>query len=304
VSGIARRVDHLVLAVHDLAEAAAFYEKLGFQVGARNRHPWGTENHVIQFDSSFLELITVSDAERIPPHALKTFSFGRFVQDYLAHREGLAMLVLDSTDARVDAASFARAGIGDFAPFSFERTGRAADGTETLVAFSLAFASDDRLPDAGFFTCEQHHPDAFWSPRLQRHPNGGTNVIAVSLDVKHPEQHTAFLSAFTGTLPTEEGRLFPLEANGALHLKADLGVDRFTGFKVAVPTIEAATEELAASRIPFQKLHGRVIIAPDQCFGVQLEFAEVATPDQEERGMRTGHPSACGVARSSRRGSC
>jgi catechol 2,3-dioxygenase-like lactoylglutathione lyase family enzyme len=31
VSGIAGRVDHLVLAVHDLAEAAAFCEKLGLQ---------------------------------------------------------------------------------------------------------------------------------------------------------------------------------------------------------------------------------------------------------------------------------
>ena len=44
-----RRIDHLVVAVRDLDGAAAFYERLGFQVGARNRHPWGTENRIVQF---------------------------------------------------------------------------------------------------------------------------------------------------------------------------------------------------------------------------------------------------------------
>jgi catechol 2,3-dioxygenase-like lactoylglutathione lyase family enzyme len=273
MSGTARRIDHLVLAVHDLAEAAALYERLGFQVGARNRHPWGTENHVIQFGSSFLELITVSDADRIPPHSPGVFSFGRFVQDYLAQREGLAMLVLDSTNARADAASFARAGIGDFAPFSFERTGRAADGTETLVGFSLAFAVDDGMPDAGFFTCEQHDPDAFWSPLLRRHANGATNVAAVALEVNHPERHTDFLRAFTGAPPAEEGHRYPLAASGALHLRSAHGVDRFTGFTVAVPSVDALAEALTASRILFQRFDSRVIIPPDQCFGVRVEFA-------------------------------
>ena len=41
-----RRIDHLVVAVRDLDEAGRFYERLGFQVGARNRHPWGTENRI------------------------------------------------------------------------------------------------------------------------------------------------------------------------------------------------------------------------------------------------------------------
>ena len=64
-----RRIDHLVLAVHDLEDAADVYTRMGFQVGARNRHPWGTENRLIQFRSSFLELITVGDAGQVPPHA-------------------------------------------------------------------------------------------------------------------------------------------------------------------------------------------------------------------------------------------
>ena len=57
---MARGIDHLVFAVRDLdVGRLRFYERLGFQVGARNRHPWGTENRLVQFPGSFLELITV-----------------------------------------------------------------------------------------------------------------------------------------------------------------------------------------------------------------------------------------------------
>ena len=34
-----RPIDHLVVAVPDLAGAAALYRVLGFTVGGRNRHP-------------------------------------------------------------------------------------------------------------------------------------------------------------------------------------------------------------------------------------------------------------------------
>jgi hypothetical protein len=69
VSASNRRIDHLVLAVHELDRAAARYARPGFIVGARNRNPWGTENRVIQLRSSFLELIAVADPDLIPPPA-------------------------------------------------------------------------------------------------------------------------------------------------------------------------------------------------------------------------------------------
>jgi catechol 2,3-dioxygenase-like lactoylglutathione lyase family enzyme len=272
MTGSPRRIDHLVLAVRDLEGAAAFYSQLGFQVGARNRHPWGTENHVIQFGSSFLELITVADAAGIPPHSPGIFSFGAFVRDYLSEREGLAMLVLDSADAAADADSFARAGIGAFAPFSFQRTGRAADGTETRVAFSLAFARDDRLPDAAFFTCQQHYPEAFWSPQLQRHRNGATNVIRVALDVASPKEHIDFLRAFTGVTPTGDLGSFPLAADGAIELESTSRADRFTAFTVSVPALDRVEQTLGAGDIPFQRHSGRVVVPAEHAFGVRIEF--------------------------------
>jgi len=156
-----RRIDHIVVAVRSLDQAGDFYRSLGFQVGARNKHPWGTENRLIQFGSSFVELITIGESAPLsPPHEARQFSFGAFVREYLKQREGLAMLVLSSNNAERDAALFADS-IGDFETFSFERTGGKPDGATTRVAFSLAFARDSTAPQAGFFVSQQHTPEHF-----------------------------------------------------------------------------------------------------------------------------------------------
>src|SRR3954466_1288352 len=144
---MARGLDHIVHAVRDLDSASGLYRALGFQVGARNRHPpaWGTQNHIVQLPGTFIELLTVADPAHIAPHGAKFFSFGAFNRDFLASRQGLAMLVLEGRGAP-DAEEFRSARIGDFELYEFEREGRRPDGTPIRVAFSLAFASDPRAP--------------------------------------------------------------------------------------------------------------------------------------------------------------
>lgn len=196
---MARALDHLVLGTHDLDAAGALFTALGFSVGARNRHPWGTENRIIQFgDETFLELITVAENGLIPPHGLRHFSFGAFVRDALARRSGLSMLVLKGQDARADAAEFARAKIGDFEPFDFARKGKRPDGSDTEVAFSLAFARDETMPECGFFTCQQKFPQNFWSKAAQDHANGALGISRVTIVAENPSDHHIFLSSLVG----------------------------------------------------------------------------------------------------------
>ena len=201
-----RRIDHVVVAVRDLDAAGTFFQRLGFQVGARNRHPWGTENRLIQCRSSFIELITVGDAAGvIPDHAPGQFSFGAFVRDFLGRREGMAMLVLDSADAEADAAGFARAGIGAFQPFFFERKGKRPDGSEASVAFTLAFAVDKQAPGCGFFVCQQHVPENFWTPAFQRHDVGAQDIVEIGMSATDPWAHADFLSHFSGAEAERDG---------------------------------------------------------------------------------------------------
>ena len=51
-------IDHIVIVVHDLAQAAKDYEQLGFTVVAGGKHPVGSHNVLIALaDGSYLEII-------------------------------------------------------------------------------------------------------------------------------------------------------------------------------------------------------------------------------------------------------
>jgi catechol 2,3-dioxygenase-like lactoylglutathione lyase family enzyme len=287
MSVMQRRIDHLVVAVRDLDGAATFYQRLGFQVGARNRHPWGTENRLVQLQTSFIELITLGEGAEIPPHGSDVFSFGAFVRDYLGARQGLAMLVLDSGDAEADAQTFAEKGIGSFQPFFFERRGRRPDGTPTQVAFTLAFARDEAAPQAGFLVCRHHFPDNFWSPEFQRHDNKAVDIGAVAFAVPEPERHRAFLAAFTGAEPeriAEHDLSFPLqgahldvmtpddaaEAYGSVEV--DPGQPSLAAFSVRVEDIGRQGRWLDAAEVPYQHIGSRIVVPASAAFGVAIAF--------------------------------
>ncbi|WP_293865891.1 VOC family protein [uncultured Alsobacter sp.] len=282
-----RGLDHLVIAVHDLDAAGKLYEAMGFLVGARNRHPWGTENRIVQMPGVFLELITLGAGAAIEPHAPGRFSFGAFVRDSLARREGIALTVLESDDSGADRDRFAAAGIGDFAPFFFERQALRPDGTSVRVAFSLAFAQDRLAPEVGFFVCQQHEPQNFWNPAFQRHPNGASGVAAVLMVSENPAAHAEFLSAFSGerelvsnsagvAVPLPRGRIEVMTGAAASWvLGAPVGEEppRFVGFSVAGTDVAAMESRLAAARIPCRPGPWGLVVPAEAAMGTALVFA-------------------------------
>jgi hypothetical protein len=195
---MARGLDHVVHAVRDLDATAEFYRRLGFVVGPRNRHPWGTHNRIVQLPRFFVELLTVAEPENIVLSSGRFFSFGAFNRDFLTRQEGLSMIALESRDAASDLAAFRTAGIGDFDLFHFERMGTGPGGAAVKLAFSLAFARDPMAPEAGFFTCQHHHPENFWNAASQRHPNAVVGIGGVDLVADNPSDHHIFLSALVG----------------------------------------------------------------------------------------------------------
>lgn len=291
---MARPLDHLVIGVPDLDAAGARLAALGFSVGAVNRHPWGTQNRLVQFsDETFFELINVADAALIPPHAPRRFSFGAFVRDALTRAPGLAMLVLKSTDARADAADFTRLGIGDFEPFDFSRKGRKPDGSETEVAFSLAFAAEAGMPDCGFFTCQQHFPQNFWSEAAQAHTNGAIGITRVTLVAENPSDHHIFLAAFVGERGMRSTS-FGIEIEAGATAKArghraliDILSPEGFAFRYGVPAPAATTPRFAGIEVALpalDKLHDGTLIAhgggltlpASTDFGTALRFVPAA----------------------------
>ena len=191
-------LDHIVHAVRDLDAAAEFYGRAGFTVGARNRHPWGTHNRIVQLKNCYIEILEVAEPEKIVPHGARSFSFGAFNRDFLASHQGFSMLILNSSNAADDARAFEAAGIGGYDVFDFAREGAKPDGTPVKLAFSLVFASYPASPNLGFAACQHHFPDNFWNPAFQIHANGAQTVAGAAMVADNPTDHHIFLKAFSG----------------------------------------------------------------------------------------------------------
>lgn len=285
---MARGLDHIVHAVHDLDAAGEAYARLGFTVGAHNRHPWGTHNRIVQFPGVFIELLALGEMDRIPPPRPRSLSFGAFTRDFLKRGEGLSMLVLEGKGA-ADAEAFRAAGIGDFDVFNFEREGKRPDGSAVKVAFSLAFAQDKAAPDTGFFTCQQHYPENFWNPAFQQHANGVTGVAGVVFVAENPADHHVFLKAFAGvsdlqstssgiTIETPRGEIQAMDpAAYRLHFVVEppdisRGM-RLAAIRFAVRDIGVARGALGAGAT---ERMDKLIIAPQAAHGATLVFEPVA----------------------------
>ena len=96
-----RGLDHIVHAVRNLDASADLYRRLGFTVGARNRHPWGTHNHIVQFPGCFIELLTLAEPDKLGSDGFSTL-FGAYNRDFLQRDEGLSVLILESKNAHAD----------------------------------------------------------------------------------------------------------------------------------------------------------------------------------------------------------
>ena len=283
-----RGLDHVVHAVRDLDAAGEFYARLGFMVGARNRHPWGTHNRLVQFPGFFLEILTVAEPDLIQPGTKSTVSFGAFNRDFLAEAgQGLSGLVLEGRDPAAEKAAFDQAGFGGFDLLNFSRKGKRADGSETEVGFSIAFARDPMSPHAVFFTCKQTHPENFWSPALQRHPNGARAISAAVLVAENPSDHHVFLQAFVGvrdvqatsrgiTIPTERGTILVLDPRSfrdtfAREAPMDAGL-RLGALVLAVDSLSGVRALLEQNGIRASDQHGKVVVAGDAAMGAVIAF--------------------------------
>ena len=286
-----RRIDHLVICVRDLAQAALNLRSLGFTLTPTGVHPFGTSNHLAMFGNNFLELLAVTDAAAVPAAAPGRFSFAAHNQNFLATAEGMSMLAWHSADAHADAARFAANGMGAYAPYDFGRDAVLPSGGTARVEFSLAFATDPTMPGIAFFTCQQRHPpELFWKPDYQRHPNGALRVVEVVMSAPEPAAHRDFLEHMTETTAElAPGRLTvggtgdritvlgPLETARRLPGLAVDGSPRFCAARLAVADLDATKQELKNNGVDFQVTDGVLLIPPAASHGLALEFVEQGT---------------------------
>jgi catechol 2,3-dioxygenase-like lactoylglutathione lyase family enzyme len=280
-------LDHVIHAVRDLEAAAELYRRLGFTVGARNRHAWGTHNHLVQLPGFFVELLTVAEPEKLGTDGLSAL-FGTFNRIFLKNQEGFSFLLLESENAATDAARFRSAGMGVSDAMRFEREGKRPDGSTVKVGFSLAFARDAKAPAVGFAVCQQHFPENFWNPAFQQHANTASSIEAAVLVADNPAEHHAFLSAFAGgrdvsatssgiAVSTQRGDISVMDAAA---FRREFGTEppdtsrgaRLAALRFRVRDRAALGAALKAGGIAARADASKTIVGPDIALGATLVF--------------------------------
>lgn len=285
-------IDHLVLPVRDLDLARSRYEALGFHVAPDAQHPFGTENACIFLkDGTYLEPLGIADRTLAEVEARKGNPFLRRDQAYRfrVDDEGLSMVAMRSSNAAADLKVFSDLGFAFGEVFPFSRSAETPDGT-VKIGVELAFAADDRAPDAAFFACERLNMEALWSAERTAHENGVVGLSAVLMSEENPTDFQYLLQAATGMrdfasssnglsfhmegadifcfTPTAIQQLFAIPAS-----RSERGV-RFEGAVFTCKSVQALKAHLEAGGIECFDHLGRLIVpaAPGQ--GVPFIFDE------------------------------
>jgi catechol 2,3-dioxygenase-like lactoylglutathione lyase family enzyme len=283
-----RKFDHLVLAARDLDRQRDLYARMGFTLTPRARHPFGTANSLVQLQGNFLELLSVADPAAIPQAAPGKFSFGAYNQDFLEKREGFSMLVLASKDAAADAAEFKRLGLNAYDLFKFGREATLPDGSKARVDFSLAFMTEPSMPEAVFFTCQQHAPQYFWRPEYQRHANSAIRIAEVVMSAGDPAQYQNFFTRLMGASAastpdglsiSEGGETVSVLDRAALARRypeierRDGGAPpRFEAYAIEVEDLSVVKALLMKSGIAFRSGEDRLVVPPSIAFNLAIDF--------------------------------
>lgn len=287
---MARGLDHIVHAVRDLDAGADLYRRLGFTVGARNRHPWGTHNHIVQLPGFFIEVLTMAEPSMLGDDGISKL-FGDFNRRFLEAGEGFSLLILESTDASADARAFEAAKIGASGVLRFEREGKRPDGSPVKVAFSLAFARDALAPAHNFAVCQQHYPESFWNADYQQHANGVTGVAGSVMVADNPSDHHIFMSAFAGerellsssagvTVTTPRGEIQVVTPAAFADLFGIAAPDvsqggRLAALRLVSSDMNATQASLSSGAFsPIRRME-RLVVPPDQALGAALVFETV-----------------------------
>lgn len=288
-------IDHLVLPVRDLDLARARYEALGFCVAPDAQHPFGTENACVFLrDGTYLEPLGIADRTLAEIESRKGNPFLRRDQAYRfrVDEEGLSMVAMRSENAATDLTFYSDGGFAFGELFRFSRVAETPGGP-VEIGVKLAFAADDRAPDAAFFACQRMNMDALWDAERTSHKNGVIGISAVLMSEENPTDFQYLLQSATRmrdfasssnglSFHMDGADLFCFTPNAMQQLfaiptsRAERGV-RFEGVVFNCSAVRELRSQLVAAGIECFDHLGRLIVpaAPGQ--GVPFIFEEVSS---------------------------
>jgi catechol 2,3-dioxygenase-like lactoylglutathione lyase family enzyme len=263
------RLDHLVIAVENLDEAAATYRRLGFSLTPRGLHEGrGTGNHCIMFKSSYIELLGIVD---------EIGAQGRLAERVKARGEGAMGIAYGADDADEAAVALRAAGIAAEDPNELSRP-LELDGKRELVRFRNVMMPGLTLPNVMQFVCTHLTPELTRARHdWQLHPNGATGISEIFIAVDDPASCASELNKLHGN-GLRNARI-KLAYRSALETRLGRALDGaprsgIVAVSITVNEPDAVSAMLEMAKVPHHEARSVVTVPAHAAHGVVLQFAE------------------------------
>jgi hypothetical protein len=203
-------IDHAVVMVRDLDQAAENWKRLGFTVSPRGTHSahMGSGNYTIMLDPDYMELLGVlTETEHNAP-----------ARAFLAKREGIERVAFTAVDSADGAEEIRARGYPPIGPTDFERPVTLPDGRLSAAKFrTFQWPVAEAPGGIRIFACQHKTRETVWIPELMQHANGARRLRQVLIVTPEPAKEAAHLSRMID----RDGKA---EADGAVAVPS--GADR------------------------------------------------------------------------------
>jgi Glyoxalase-like domain len=180
-------IDHAVVVVGDLDQAAETWKALGFTISPRGTHSahMGTGNYTIMLDPDYVELLGV----------LTPAEYNAPTRAFLDKRgEGIERIAFTATDSAAGADEIRARGFPPIGPIDFERPVTMPGGSQSAAKFRVFQWPVDEAPGGvRIFACQHRTRETVWIPELMMHANGARRLMQVLIVTPDPDQDAAHL---------------------------------------------------------------------------------------------------------------
>jgi Glyoxalase-like domain len=180
-------IDHAVVVVRNLDQAAENWKRLGFTVSPRGTHSakMGSANYTIMLDPDYMELlgVLVETDHNAPTRAFLEKS-----------GEGIERIAFTAIDAAAGAEEIRAHGYEPVGPIDFERPVTMPDGSLSAAKFRVFQWPIAEAPGGlRIFACQHKTRETVWIPELMKHANGAKRLRQALIVSPEPAKDAAHL---------------------------------------------------------------------------------------------------------------
>jgi hypothetical protein len=271
-------LDHVVIDVRDrIDEAARIFAALGFTLTPRGHHTLGSMNHLIMFETDYLELLGFGSGGGASRPELGPFPVG------------LNGLVFKTADSDAVYAHASGAGLPILPVQSFSRPVDVA-GDQRDARFRTTRLDPGKIAMGRVYFCEHLTPELVWRPEWQAHPNGARALARVVVATGEPRQTASLFATLFGpnSVVEADGKCVIDAGAAQVELATPAAIAAEFGDGAADPSgrpeyiaaVSLKVTSLARTEERVRRVEGvrvepdRIVVPASAAFNATLAFAE------------------------------